>query len=59
LTPILDDDRSKAGALKTWLINDGKVVAAMVNSTKSSMIMSLSKFTTDKDIWSHLMKRFG
>jgi hypothetical protein len=32
-------------------MNDGKVMAAMVNSTKPSMIMSLSKFTTAKAIW--------
>jgi hypothetical protein len=32
-------------------------MVAMVNSTKPSMIMSLSKFTTSKAIWSH-MDRF-
>jgi hypothetical protein len=33
-------------------------MAAMVNSTKPTMIMSLSKFTTAKAIWSHLKDRF-
>jgi hypothetical protein len=33
-------------------------MAAMVNSTRSSMIMSLSKFTTAKAIWSHLKEHF-
>jgi hypothetical protein len=31
---------------------------SMVNITKPSMIMSLSKFTTAKAIWSHLKGRF-
>jgi hypothetical protein len=33
-------------------------MVAMVNSTKPSMIMSLSKFTTTKVIWLHLKDRF-
>jgi hypothetical protein len=33
-------------------------MAAMVNSTKLTMITSLSKFTTAKAIWSHLKDRF-
>jgi hypothetical protein len=33
-------------------------MAAMVNSTKPSMIRSMSKFTTAKAIWSHLKGRF-
>ncbi|XP_074560573.1 uncharacterized protein LOC141828529 [Curcuma longa] len=33
-------------------------MAAMVNSTKQSMIMSLSKFKTAKDIWNNLKKRY-
>jgi hypothetical protein len=57
-SPILAADRSNAAATKTWQINDGKVMAAMVNSTKPTMIMSLSKFTTAKAIWSHLKDRF-
>jgi len=56
--PVLADDRRNAADLKTWQINDGKVMAAMVNSTKQSMIMSLSKFNTAKEIWSHLKNRF-
>jgi ribosomal protein L5 len=52
--PALREDRTNAADIKTWQINDGKVVAAMVNITKPSMIMSLSKFTTAKAIWSHL-----
>jgi hypothetical protein len=56
--PILADDRSNAAAIKTWQINYGKVMVAMVNSTKPSMITSLSKFTTVKAIWSHLKERF-
>jgi hypothetical protein len=57
-SPILAADRSNAATIKTWRINDGKVMAAMVNSTKPTMIMSLSKFTTAKAIWSHLKDRF-
>jgi hypothetical protein len=56
--PALREDRTNAAKVKTWQINDGKVMAAMVNSTKPSMIMSLSKFTTVKTIWSHLKGRF-
>jgi hypothetical protein len=57
-SPVLAADRSNAAAIKTWQINDGKVMAAMVNNTKPTMIMSLSKFTTAKAIWSHLKDRF-
>jgi hypothetical protein len=57
-TPALREDRSNAIDIKTWQINDGKVMATMVNSTKPSMIMSLFKFTNDKAIWSHLKGRF-
>jgi hypothetical protein len=55
---VLADDRSNVAAIRTWQINDGKVMVAMVNSAKPSVIMSLSKFTTAKDIWSHLKERF-
>lgn len=54
---IILDQRNSA-EIKTWQINDGKVMASMVNSTKPSMIMSLSKFTIAKAIWSHLKDRF-
>jgi hypothetical protein len=37
-------DGSNADAIKTWEINDSKVMVAMVNSVKQSMIMSLWKF---------------
>jgi hypothetical protein len=47
-------DPSNSAAIQTWEINDGKVMAAMVNSVKQSMIMSLRKFKTAKAIWSHL-----
>jgi hypothetical protein len=57
-SPVLAADRSNAAAIKTWQINDGKVMAAMVNSTKPTLIMSISKFTTAKAIWSHLKDRF-
>jgi hypothetical protein len=57
-SPALREDRSNAADVKTWQINDGKVMVAMVNSTKPSMIMSLSKFATAKAIWSHLKGRF-
>ena len=40
-SPILAADRSNATAIKTWQINDGKVMAAMVNSTKPTMIESV------------------
>jgi hypothetical protein len=56
--PVLHEDRSNATDVKTLQINGGKMMAAMVNSTKPSMIMSLSKFTTAKAIWSHLKSRF-
>jgi hypothetical protein len=39
--PVLADDRRNAADIKTWQLNDGKVMAAMVNSVKPSMIMSL------------------
>ena len=39
--PKLKEDGSNATAVKDWGINDGKVMAAMVNSTKQSLIMSL------------------
>jgi hypothetical protein len=55
---VLADDRSNVAALKTRHINDGKVMSTMINSTKASMVMSLSKFTTAKAIWSHLKERF-
>jgi hypothetical protein len=47
---VLATDRSNTAAIKTWQINDGKVMVAMVNSTKPTMIMSLSKFTIAKAI---------
>jgi hypothetical protein len=56
--PILADDRRNVVDIKTWQLNDGKVMAAMVNSVKPSMVMSLSKFKTAKAIWSHLKERF-
>jgi hypothetical protein len=40
--PKPKEDGSNATAVKDWGINDGKVMAAMVNSTKQSLIMSLS-----------------
>jgi hypothetical protein len=40
--PKLKEDGSNATTVKDWGINDGKVMAAMVNSTKQSLIMSLS-----------------
>ena len=39
--PVLADDRRNAADIKTWQLNDGKVMAAMVNSVKPSMIMSV------------------
>jgi hypothetical protein len=57
-SPVLAADRSNPATIKTWQINDGKVMATMVNSTKPSTIMSLSKFTTAKAIWSHLKDHF-
>jgi hypothetical protein len=57
-SPVLAADRSNAAAIKTWQINVGKVMAAMVNITKPTMIMSLSKFTTAQAIWSHLKDLF-
>ena len=52
--PKLKEDGSNATAVKDWGINDGKVIAAMVSSTKQSLIMSMSKFKTAKAIWENL-----
>jgi hypothetical protein len=49
-SPVLAADRRNAATIKTCQINDSKVMVAMVNSTKPTMIMSLSKFTTAKAI---------
>jgi hypothetical protein len=57
-TPVLADDRRNAADIKTWQLNDGKVMTAMVNNVKPSMITSLSKFKTAKVILSHLKVRF-
>jgi hypothetical protein len=51
-------DPSNSAAMQTWEINDCKVMAAMVNSGKQYMIMSLRKFKTAKAIWSHLKERY-
>jgi len=51
-------DGNNASIITTWQINDGKVMAAMVNSIKQSMIMSLRKFKTAKQIWSALKQRY-
>ncbi|GJM94438.1 hypothetical protein PR202_ga11080 [Eleusine coracana subsp. coracana] len=49
---------SNAAEIKTWKINDGKVMAAIVNSIKHSLIMSLSKKKTAKAMWSYLQERY-
>jgi hypothetical protein len=41
--PTLREDRSITTKIKTWQINNGKAMVAMVNSTKPSMIMSVWK----------------
>jgi hypothetical protein len=46
--PTLKSDGSNAAAVKSWEISDGKVMAAMVNSVKPTMIMSLRKFRQAK-----------
>jgi hypothetical protein len=51
-------DGHNATIITTWQINDGKVMAAMINSIKQSMIMSLRKFKTAKQIWSALKQRY-
>jgi hypothetical protein len=56
--PTLKSDNSNAAAVKTWEINDGKVMAAMVNSVKQTMIMSLRKFKQAKPMWSYLKERY-
>ena len=55
---VLKTDNTNAAEVKQWQINDGKVMADMVNSVKQSMIMSLSKFQTAKAIWSSLKQRY-
>ena len=56
--PTLNSNNSNAAAAKTWEINDGKVMAAMVNSVKQTMIMSLRKFKQAKPMWSYLKDRY-
>ena len=56
--PVLNNDGSNAAAVKDWEINDGKVMAAMVSSTKQTMIMSLRKFKIAKGIWNSLKERY-
>ena len=56
--PELETDGKNASAVNTWQINDGRVMAAMVNSIKQSMIMSLRKFKTAKQIWSAIKQRY-
>ena len=56
--PVLNTEGSNAAAVKDWEINDGKVMAAMVSSTKQTMIMSLRKFKTVKGIWNSLKERY-
>jgi len=56
--PTIVADPSNANVVQTWEIDDGKVMATMVNSVKQSMIMSLWKFRTAKAIWSHLKERY-
>jgi hypothetical protein len=51
-------DNNNASEIKTWKIKDGKVMAAIVNSAKQSMIMSLSFFNTAKAMWSYLQKHY-
>jgi hypothetical protein len=49
---LTDDSPAATGTstnvfeIKTWKVNDGKVMAAIVNSVKKSMIMSLRLFKT-------------
>jgi hypothetical protein len=49
---------TNASEIKTWKVNDGKVMTAIVNSVKQSMIMSLRPFKTAKAMWSYLKKRY-
>jgi hypothetical protein len=56
--PTLKSDGSNAAAVKSWEISDGKVMAAMVNSVKPTMIMSLRKFKQAKPMWSYLKARY-
>jgi hypothetical protein len=51
-------NNSNASEIKTWAINDGKVMVPIVNSVKPSMIMSLYSFKTAKAMWSYLQKRY-
>jgi hypothetical protein len=56
--PAATTNNSNASKIKTWNINDGKVMAAIVNSVKHYIIMSLSPFKTAKPMWSYLQKRY-
>ena len=42
--PAPTANNSNAAEIKQWKINDGKVMSAIVNSVKPSMIMSLAPF---------------
>jgi hypothetical protein len=53
--PAATTNNSNASEIKTWNINDGKVMVAIV-SVKESIILSLSSFKTTKPMWSYLQK---
>jgi hypothetical protein len=44
--PVATDTSTNVSEIKTWKVNDGKVMAAIVNSVKQYMIMSLHPFKT-------------
>ena len=52
--PAPASNNSNASEIKAWKINDGKVMSAIVNSIKQSMIMSLYSCKTAKAMWSYL-----
>ncbi|GJM94501.1 hypothetical protein PR202_ga11149 [Eleusine coracana subsp. coracana] len=51
-------NNNNATEIKQWKINDGKVMSAIVNSIKQSMIMSLRPFKTTKPMWDYLQQRY-
>jgi hypothetical protein len=56
--PAATGTSTNASKIKTWKVNDGKMMAAIVNSVKQFMIMSLCSFKTAKAMWSYLKKRY-
>jgi hypothetical protein len=51
-------DNPPADDSKTWHVEDGKVMSAIVTSLNQSLIMSLGNRRTAKEMWNYLKKRY-